>query len=108
MKIQDLIDKAEEGCRNKFDIISYGYVTCGETYNNVSRLGDNRVVLCPTCQEVIKNLEQAQQIQDKQVEELIKLYDCMNPKHCGCDRCPSCNIFYKKLGDKLKEVARDK
>tara|TARA_Y100000310_G_scaffold67692_2_gene63076 strand:- start:9609 stop:9869 length:261 start_codon:yes stop_codon:yes gene_type:complete len=33
----------------------------------------------------------------KQIENDV---DCMNPKYCGCKRCPSCDIFYNKLKEK--------
>lgn len=35
--------------------------------------------------------------QAKFIEEIKSDIDCMNPKHCGCDRCPNCRIFYNKL-----------
>jgi len=44
-------DTHAQGCGKKFDILNYGYVKCGEHYNNIQGLGDNRVVLCPKCQD---------------------------------------------------------
>jgi len=49
----------------------------------------------------------------KEATQKIKEYvACINPKHCGCDRCPNCNIFYEKLvaalsNTKTKEAKDD-
>ena len=43
---------------------------------------------------------------EKMLKEIKGFVDCMNPKHCGCDRCPNCNIFYDKLVKKLSLLTK--
>jgi len=45
---------------------------------------------------------------EKALEEIKELVNCMNPKYCGCDRCPNCNIFYNKLVKKLTLLTGNK
>lgn len=44
---------------------------------------------------------------DKILAEIKTYVKCMSPKHCGCDRCPSCNIFYNRLVKAIKELEKD-
>lgn len=46
--------KDKKGCGKRFDIINYGYVTCGEIYNNIQGLGDDGIVLCKECKQADK------------------------------------------------------
>ncbi len=39
----------KKGCGKRFDIINYAYVNCGEFYNNIQGLWDDRIVFCPKC-----------------------------------------------------------
>lgn len=36
------------------------------------------------------------------LEEELKFLEMINPKYCGCDRCPSCNIIWKQRVEKIK------
>lgn len=44
----------------------------------------------------------------KLISKIKEYINCMNPKHCGCDRCPNCNIFYNKLKTLLEETLPQK
>lgn len=48
-------------------------------------------------QKEYDNLRRKLNLASEKINRMKKYIDCMNPEHCGCDRCPNCQIFYEKL-----------
>ena len=45
---------------------------------------------------------------EERLEKIEKWIKCMNPKHCGCNRCPNCNLFFEKIQRELGISADDR
>ena len=93
------IEEILEGCNQRFDILNYSFVTCGEHYSNIQSKGDNRVVFCKECKQKAKaHKKEVMKGCGKQYHDRGLVCNC-GDKIYGIDLCPTCQAIIDKYSE---------